>query len=177
MAKNSKRQIRQDEKKIIQELLTNSNKSINEIAKNCGFSRQKVWRIIKNLEKNKTIWGYISVIDEEKLEKNSYTVLIKRTSKPVAKELVRKIVDREMEKQANELDILIKDSVYTNGYFDWLINFESEDKKDANRFCESLKKEFEGFIKEIYLLEQMFPIKKSGIEHPNHKEIENMFDF
>lgn len=177
MAKNSKKQIRKDEKKIINELLVNSNKSINEIANNCGFSRQKVWRIIKNLEKDQTIWGYTSVINEEKLEKNSYIILIKRTSKPVAKNLVKSIVDRDMEKKANELGILIRDSVYTNGYFDWIINLEAENKKDANKFSENLKKLYEGFIKEIYLLDQMFTIKKSGITNPNHKEIEKFFEF
>ena len=66
MAKNSIRQIEEDEKQILLELSKNANKSINEIAKTCGFSRQKVWRIIKNLEKNNTIWGYVAVIDEEK---------------------------------------------------------------------------------------------------------------
>jgi len=177
MAKNSINQIRKDEKKIINELLNNSNKSINEIAKNCGFSRQKVWRIIKSLEKNKTIWGYTSVIDEESLDKNSYFILIKRTSKPIEKSLVKKIVDREMESKAKESSISIMNSIYTNGNYDWIIHIETNDKKEANRFCESLKKEFEGFIKEIHLLDQMFPIKKAGITNPNNKDLEKFFDF
>jgi len=176
MAKNSKKQIRKDEKRIIEELLNNSNKSINEIAKNCEFSRQKVWRIIKNLEKNQTIWGYTSVIDEEMLERNSYIVLIKRTSKPVEKSLVKKIIDRDMENRANELNISITNSIYTNGNYDWIIYLETEDKKEANRFCESLKKEFEGFIQEIHLLDQMFPIKKSGITNPNSRDLEKLFN-
>ena len=45
MAKNSVKQIEQDEKKILEELKENANKSINDIAEKCGFSRQKVWRV------------------------------------------------------------------------------------------------------------------------------------
>ena len=68
------KQIEEDEKKIIKELQNNANKSINEIAKKCGFSRQKVWRIIKNLENNNTIWGYVAVTNEEKLDHKEYIV-------------------------------------------------------------------------------------------------------
>ena len=56
MPKSSKEQIDLDEKKVVSELQRNSKESIDVIAKRCGFSRQKVWRIIKRLEKNKTIW-------------------------------------------------------------------------------------------------------------------------
>jgi DNA-binding Lrp family transcriptional regulator len=49
MAKNSVEQIEQDEKRILEELAKNANKSINDIAKTCGFSRQTVWRVINNL--------------------------------------------------------------------------------------------------------------------------------
>ena len=87
MAKSSVKQIEQDEKKILEELSKNANKSINDIAKSCGFSRQKVWRVINNLEKNHTIWGYVAVVDEEKLDKKSYIILMKRTNKPISQDI------------------------------------------------------------------------------------------
>ena len=46
MPKSSQKQIDADEKKVIRELQKNAKESIDKIAKNCGFSRQKVWRII-----------------------------------------------------------------------------------------------------------------------------------
>ena len=67
MSKSSKEQIIDDEKKVIRELKKNAKASIDSIGKNCNFSRQKVWRIIKRLEENKTIWGYSSVFYDEKL--------------------------------------------------------------------------------------------------------------
>ncbi len=39
MAKNNTKQIEKDEKKIIEELRKNANRSINDIASSCGFSR------------------------------------------------------------------------------------------------------------------------------------------
>ena len=48
MVKSSSEQIEQDEKSLLSELVKNSNENIDTIAKHCGFSRQKTWRMIKN---------------------------------------------------------------------------------------------------------------------------------
>jgi len=79
MAKTSIKQIQKDEEKILKELSKNANKSINDIAQTCGFSRQKVWRAINNLEKNHTIWGYVAVFDNEKLNRKNYMMKSKKT--------------------------------------------------------------------------------------------------
>jgi len=50
MSKSSREQIDQDERKILSELVKNANENIDTIAKHCGFSRQKTWRMIKQLE-------------------------------------------------------------------------------------------------------------------------------
>jgi DNA-binding Lrp family transcriptional regulator len=176
MAKNSRQQIEEDERKIIQELLRNANKSINEIAKNCGFSRQKVWRIIKNLEKNNTIWGYVAVTDEEKLDKKGYVVLIKRTNLPLNKNIIDKIIERELESKSNEIGIELTNSLYTNGPYDWIICFDAPDIKSAKRFCENLNRVFEGYISRLELLEKMFAAKKCGIQNPEIEELRKLFD-
>ena len=41
MAKSSKKQIYEDELKVISELQKNAKESIDVVAKNCGYSRQK----------------------------------------------------------------------------------------------------------------------------------------
>ena len=76
MAKSSIKQIKEDEKKILAELQKNSRKSVDSIAEKCGFSRQKVWRLMNRLEENKTIWGYGAVVDNEKLELIEYVILL-----------------------------------------------------------------------------------------------------
>jgi DNA-binding Lrp family transcriptional regulator len=174
MAKNSNRQIEADEKRILNELSKNANKSVNEIAKTCKFSRQKVWRIIKNLEKNNTIWGYVAIIDDEKQDKKGYILLVKRNNKPLKDEVIEKIVKRDLSKRALEGGVEIKNSFYTNGIFDWLICFNAPDIKHAKAFVEDFNKLFYGFLSETYLLEQMFQAEKCGIVNP---EIEKLRDF
>ena len=60
MAKSSNEQIEQDEKKLLSELMKNSKENIDMIAKHCGFSRQKAWRMIKQLENNQKNLGIFS---------------------------------------------------------------------------------------------------------------------
>jgi DNA-binding Lrp family transcriptional regulator len=85
MPKSSKQRLVHDEKKILDLLRTNANESIDVIAKKCRFSRQKVWRIIKKLEKNMTIWGYTAICDDESYNLKHFTMLIKRTTVPFDK--------------------------------------------------------------------------------------------
>lgn len=177
MAKSSIQQIEKDAKKIIEEIANNANKSINEIAKKCGFSRQKVWRIIKNLEKNNIIWGYIAVTDEEKLGKKEFIVLIKRTNMPIDKKFLDKIAKRQLDEEVEKLGIKLLTSLYINGVYDWIIHFQSKNIKDAKRFCENLNKTFEGYISEIHLLEKLFAAKKYGIPHPEINKINEFFSF
>ncbi|PNX50362.1 MAG: hypothetical protein BV456_06910 [Thermoplasmata archaeon M8B2D] len=174
MPKNSIMQIEKDEKKILEELETNANKSVNEIAKTCGFSRQKVWRIIKNLEKNNTIWGYIPVLDEVKLNKKSFILLMKKTSKPVTQELMDQIINRELSKKVKKTGIEIISSFYTNGIYDWVVCFNAADLKDAKGFVEVFNKLYQGYVSDIHLLENMFSVVGSRIANP---EIERLNDF
>ena len=77
MIKNSKFKIKFDEQIIIAKLLEDSRQSPHEIAEQCRFSRQKVWRIIKKLEESNKIWGYTAVIDDNYNDRNTYYALIK----------------------------------------------------------------------------------------------------
>ena len=174
MAKNSVKQIEEDEKKIISELSKNANKSINEIAKSCGFSRQKVWRIIKTLEKNNTIWGYVAIINEEKQNKHGFIVLIKRSQVPIEKEALDKIISRELSNNVQKNGIEVINSIYTNGLYDWIISFSASNVKEAKSFVEFLTKLFSKFISEINLLEEMFSTSKYGVSNP---EIEKLGEF
>lgn len=101
MVKVSVQQIDEDEKKVIAELTKNSNQSIDQLAKRCRFSRQKIWRIIKKLEKNQTIWGYHAVVDYEKLHLKPYLLLIKKSHHPV-RELIDTIISHEVEQKGKE---------------------------------------------------------------------------
>ena len=123
MPKSSKLQVDIDKNKILDELLRNGKKSVIDIAESLGFSRQKVWRIIKNLEKNKTIWGYTTIIDAEKQGLKKYILLIKRTMNPIDDSIGNKLTSGEISKLVPIIGATIIDSKYLHGDFDWIIAF------------------------------------------------------
>lgn len=57
MAKRVKEALLHGKIKVMNVLEQDSNKNIDIIAKECGSSRQKVWRIIKDLERRNIILG------------------------------------------------------------------------------------------------------------------------
>ena len=171
MAKSSKKQIYEDELKVIAELQKNAKESIDIIAKNCGYSRQKVWRIINRLEENKTIWGYAAVVNEEKQGLKRYTVLIKRTTLPLDEKLADKIITRQLERSTSEIDIKIEHSMFVHGTFDWIICFRAKDMKHAKKFSEIVNETYCGYVREVHMIETLFPIRIQGILNPEIQKL------
>jgi DNA-binding Lrp family transcriptional regulator len=174
MSKSSKEQIRRDEQKVLEVLKINANKSINEIANDCNFSRQKVWRIIKNFEKSHGIWGYTAIVNEEMQGLKSFIILIERTNKPFDNNLGEKIISRGLELEMQEVDCKMVSSLYIHGQYSWLIRFTAASSKQAVHVCELLRRRYADYIKDILLLETVFPVKIQGIANP---EIDNLKEF
>ena len=175
MPKNSAKGIEKDERKILDELKKNANKSINEIAEKCGFSRQKVWRVINNLEKNKTIWGYTVIVDEQKLNKKRYIMLIKRSNKPVPKEKLKDIIGSEIADKVKKIGVEFINSIYINGRYDWIISFTANSLKEAKSVVELYNELYEGLISEIHLNEEIFTVQNNGIRNPEIKKLKDFF--
>jgi DNA-binding Lrp family transcriptional regulator len=174
MPKNSRVQIDVDEKKVIAELQKNAKESIDIIAKKSGFSRQKVWRIIKRLEKNKTIWGYHAVIDDEKVDRRSYIMLIKRSNEPMATATDR-IISQTMEKRGMEIGVNVECSRVLHGIYDWFLCFTAPDIRAAKRFSEMFNREYPKFINEIHILENIFTVRNSGVPNPDITKLKEYF--
>ena len=175
MAKSSKKQIEADEKKVIRELEKHSNEHIEKIAENCGFSRQKVWKIIKRLEKNKTIWGYHAVVDNKKIGLQRYLILIKRSNKPFSKEHMDSIIKGKIKSETSKMGIIVDSTSYVHGSFDGFFEIRASDVKQVKRFCEALSNLSKGYISDMEILEELFPIEKNGIANPNIEELKDMF--
>ncbi len=165
MAKSSKKQIYEDELKVIAELQKNAKENIDDISKNCGFSRQKVWRIIKGLEENKTIWGYTAIVNDEKINMNRYVMLIKKSVAQIDN-AVEKIVKLIMQKKGEEIGVNIDYSLYLHGEYDWMLIFTAKDIKHAKRFSEILISQYSDVIKDVKLMETLFSVQKAGIINP-----------
>jgi len=171
MAKSSKKQIYEDELKVIAELQKNAKENIDTISKNCGYSRQKVWRIINRLEENKSIWGYAAVVNEEKQGLKSYIILIKRTTLPIDEKLADKIIKRQLENSASKIDIKIENSMLTHGTFDWVICFRAKNMIHAKKFNEIVNETYWGYIGEVHMMEILFPIRIQGILNPDIQKL------
>ena len=174
MPKSSRKQIDEDEKKVIKEMQKNAKEGIDKIAKRCGFSRQKIWRIIKRLEKNKTIWGYNAVVDDDKLGLKRYIMLIKKAPQPLG-DTVNKIIDLTMHKKGKEIGVDILCSTYLHGKYDWMFIFSAKDIKSVKKFNEILTREYENVISEVDIMEYIFSIKKCGITNPEVKKLKEYF--
>ena len=171
MVKVSREQMNKDEKIILAELQNNAQESIDMLAKRCGFSRQKVWRIVKRLEKTRLIWGYSAIIDEKKNDMNHYTLLVKRTTKKLDEKTVDIITSRKLEDIVASIEVTIENSYYVNGEYDWIITFTARDLMQAKKFCESLLALHAGVIEKTILLETLFIVKNHYVLNPESKKL------
>lgn len=170
MAKSSREKIHRDEQKVIKALEENANASIGGIANKCGFSRQKAWRIIKRLEKNDTIWGYHARVNDTKMNRNGYVLLMKLKHLPVDNKLEDDIIKGKLEKLAKQHNVNIEDIVWLHGVFDTMLVFFAENLKKAKQYHETLNTNLNGNVIDSQLLEQMIVIKKDGFVNPKIKE-------
>ena len=175
MPKSSSQQMKLDEQKVIEELQKNAKESIDNIAKKCKFSRQKVWRIIKNLEKSKKIWGYNTVVDDEKMGLKQYLILLKKENIPVSKEQLDLITTRELKSKTSKLGVNIECSYYLHGSFDWFFSITANNISHVKKFVDGLNLLFSGSISEIQIQEVIFPVEKNNVINPNLDQIREFF--
>jgi len=173
MARRSAAQIKKDELKVLQDLKKNARGSIENIAKKHHFSRQKVWRIIKRLEKKEKIWGYNTVVDDEKLERKRFVIMIKRSTEPID-DAIPKIIDLTLHNKGLKIGVDVECSSYLHGKYDWMFVVSAEDMKSVKQFSHLLTKEYHLWISEVQILEDIFSVKKCGIINPNMDELKKM---
>jgi DNA-binding Lrp family transcriptional regulator len=174
MPKSSKSLIYEEEKKFLNVLQRNAGENIENIAKKCGFSRQKVWRIKKRLEKNNTIWGYNTVFDVEKLAKKRYILLCKRSVNPIG-DLVDNITNLIAEKKGEEMGLDFLSIGYVYGEYDISVILIADDIKYVKRFKEMLMTIFPGILSKIDILEYLFVLRDGGITNPEIQKIREFF--
>ncbi|HMA82844.1 MAG TPA: Lrp/AsnC family transcriptional regulator [Candidatus Thermoplasmatota archaeon] len=170
MAKSSREKIHRDEQRVIKALEENANASIGGIAKRCGFSRQKAWRIIKRLENSKIIWGYHARVNDEKMNRKGYLLLLKLKHLPVDNELEEDLVKGNLEKLAKKYKVTIEDVIWLHGIYDSMIVFYAENLRKAKQYHETLNTNLDGNVIDSQLLEQMIVIKKDGFMNPEIKQ-------
>jgi DNA-binding Lrp family transcriptional regulator len=173
MTKNSQTRHRQDENKILDFLRTNGHESIDIIAKHCGFSRQKVWRIIKKLEEEKIIWGYTAICDEERYELKHFTMMIKRTMTPLNEKVLQEILTTRLDDLLPGSVIKIETIEYVHGSFDGIFTFFAPDLITAKKFCERFQDRFRLYIARVELFEGILFLRRQMLRNPHLKQLIN----
>jgi len=174
MAKSSKQSIERDERKVLYEIMKDSSQSINIISKKLGFSRQKIWRIIKKLQDEKTVWGYTAIINSEKLGMKNFILVGKRTTKPLPKEMVNLAIHKKLEKLAKNANCILDNTYFLNGEYDFISTFKASKLYDAKRYQEEFNRIYQGYMEKTMILEVLFPLRLHGILNP---DIINLSEF
>ena len=176
MPKSSKENIEKDKKIIISELEKNSNRSVNEIADKLGFSRQKVWRIIKNLEEDKTIWGYTAILDDNKVGRKRFCILLKKAPVKATDEALNKVITRELRQVANKNGVNLESTYFFHGLYDGQICVTAENIIQVKRFLADMEKKMGAeHFKKTDILEILIPIQMRGFNNPNLKKLKDYF--
>lgn len=169
MSKSSKNQIEKDQQKVLSELIKNANENIEMIAKHCGFSRQKTWRIIKQLETDGPIWGYTTIFNEQQIGLHHFMLLLKRTAVPLKKGTADQIISRRGEDVLKKLHGTIETSAYVHGDYDWVVTFTAKDIRQAKKYADTLIALHPGEIEKVTLLQTMMFVKKQYILNPKRE--------
>ncbi|MBN2603664.1 MAG: Lrp/AsnC family transcriptional regulator [Candidatus Thermoplasmatota archaeon] len=162
-----------DERLVLDFLKKNANERVEVIAKKCGFSRQKAWRIIKKLEERKAIWGYTIVTDEELQGTKHFILLVKRSSVPIDDAMKKIFIKGVLDSYLPEL-VKIEDIYVTHGMFGAVVTFSAFDLIYAKKLLQSLSSNIGKYFEEFVLLETLFPIRKQGLRNP---QMEKLIDF
>ena len=155
-----------DEQKVLKILQSNAKDSIDDIAKKCRFSRQKVWQIIKKLETEKAIWGYAAIADDDSIGMKHYIMLFKRTTQPASKEMIDEIAIKKLDDIFQDLNLRIENIDYVHGCFDGVLSFWTDNLINAKKFSDRFSIHMQGLIENTELLEAIFSIRKQTIKNP-----------
>jgi len=154
MAKSSRKQIEMDEKLVLSDLKENGRAGFGVIAEKYGFSRQKVWRIVNRLEKNKTILGYKAVVDNEKIELERFLIMVS-ARRAFDFEMLDEIVT-----EIKSLCVTVNGSSITHGTYDWVLDVTTDGGIKAIKKCEWKIYDIQGqLIRGIDILQVL-------LEHP-----------
>lgn len=171
MTKSSREQLGEDERKVLIELQKNCKNNMDTIAKHCGFSKQKVSRIIKQLEHSHNIWGYSAIVDEmQGLQK--FILFQKRTRKIHDTKDVDELVKNRMDDIKKDLGITVQITYYIHGEYDWVTIFTAKDIIHAKKFADAIMQKYPD-TQTTLISQILFTLSEQYVLNPNPMEMKN----
>ncbi|MHC1680508.1 MAG: hypothetical protein AB9860_04560 [Methanomassiliicoccales archaeon] len=166
-------QIRIDEKRVANELLKNPSQDLAALSNKLGFSKQKVWRIVHDLEQNGAIFAHAAVLNPKIMGKRSFIIMFERSFKGADKNLMEQMtvhpIIEEMEKEG--IHAVVEDSYYLNGVYDWVIFITVDEHKDLLRFMGLWRMHYGEYFSRVVQSEVMFVTNRNSIFNPKLDDI------
>jgi len=154
---------------ILNELIKNSRITAKEIAEKIGLTRQTVSRIIKNLEEDKVIWGYSTVVSNSHRIKNYFVALIKTDD---IEKLMKNVRDAILNKEKGKQQLTQLDKVnffsasFFHGEYDLIISFYAPSLIEAKKVVSAIRYINHPNIIRIDLLQPLIIARKRGVINP-----------
>jgi DNA-binding Lrp family transcriptional regulator len=167
MSKNSREQLDEDEQKILSELVKNSKENIETIAKHCGLSKQKAWRLIKQLEIKDYIWGYTAVIDARRQGLQKFILLMKRSMKTINDKTADHIAAHGLITESTKFGVTVESAYFVLGEYDWEVIFTAPDLNQAKMFCDAINRDYPGLISHMHLMPVLVTKRSHNIPNPD----------
>lgn len=158
--------------RVLNELLKDPTRSLEEIARACGSYRQKVWREKRKLEESEAVWGYTAVVDENEIDWKSFLLLIRL--KPMTADQAQLLIRRHLTNAPGELNIRLMDTYYLNGKYDLLVIFAAPDWITARKYYDSIRLEYGLFLEDRpEIIDVAFSLIKWGKVNPNINKLKD----
>jgi len=168
MLKKDQKEKRKQE--LLHHLLEDPTQGTNKIAQKTGMNRRTIFQLQKDMEKDQTIWGYTTVVDEKKLKRVVYLLQFK--TKPFTKEFADLIFKRLTTHEPEKHGVRILDVGYAIGSYDVLIIYSAPDHETARQYFEILRAVYrDHFLNEPIISQMNSYFVKNGKINPNLKRI------
>jgi len=169
-AKKARSSKKVTDESLIESLLKDPTRSIREIARDLDCYRQTVWRKKKDLERDNVVWGYTAVIDETRVNRTVYMILMK--TRPMTRDMADTMIDRIENDMPKKLGVRLIDAFHLNGEYDWILRFSSPDHTTARKYYDTLRLVYaEHLLDKPVLVDLNFVLVAEGKKNPDLKKL------
>jgi uncharacterized protein with GYD domain len=172
MVKISRIRYEGEREKIAGELRINPSASVSDIADKLGFTRQKVYKIkreLKLLSRNRSP----QLFSDETLRN---FIILAKTGKKVS--LIDKLSESKIDlipskRKLEQMGVKLEFSYLANGDSDVVLGFSSKDIVCAKMFCTLVKNHFSGFVISLEMIEilKQFDFHNASNLHNNESAV------
>jgi len=172
MAKSSRRKVQDDKEKILRIMIKDAGLDLGELAKEAKFSRQKLWRILKSLEKEKAFWKKTILADPTFFGLKRYFIMMGLNTSLNGFRLNDRFV-KEMEKQ----ELMLENAHFINAphVCDLVMTVWAKDLVHARKVCGVVDKLDDGAaVAEVMVCEEIFPFMINTVPNPDTETLKEL---